>query len=77
MDKSTADRLEQLFDQVRTLPRERQELAAEALSEIAAADSYELSEAERAILEPALARAKQGNFASDEDVEAAIGKSWA
>ena len=76
MDKSTADRLEQLFDQVRTLPRERQELAAEALSEIAATDSYELSGDERAVLEPALARAKQGEFATEDDVEAAIGKPW-
>jgi predicted transcriptional regulator len=77
MDKSTADKLEQLFDQVRTLPRERQELAAEALSEIAAADSYQLSEDELAVLEPALARAKHGEFAPDDDIEEAIGKPWA
>ena len=77
MEKSTVDRLEQLFDRIRTLSRERQELAAEALSEIASADAYSLSQEERAVLEPALVRAKRGEFASDDDVEAAIGKPWA
>ena len=76
MDKIT-EKLEHLFAQVRALPEERQELAVEALSEIASADTYALSQEERAVLEPALARAKQGEFAPDDDVEAAIGKSWA
>ena len=76
MDKIT-DKLEHLFAQVRALPEERQELAVEALSEIAATDTYTLSQQERAVLEPALARAKRGEFSSDDDVEAAIGKPWA
>jgi hypothetical protein len=76
MDKIT-DKLEHLFAQVRALPEERQELAVEALSEIASADAYSLSQEERAVLEPALVRAKRGEFASDDDVEAAIGKPWA
>jgi hypothetical protein len=56
MDKIT-DKLEHLFAQVRALPEERQELAVEALSEIASTDAYTLSQDERAVLEPALARA--------------------
>ncbi len=73
---NTLDKLEQLFAKVRALPAERQELALEALAEIAASDLYILSDAERAVLEPALARAKRGEFASDEDIEEAIRKPW-
>jgi hypothetical protein len=72
MDKIT-DKLEHLFAQFRALPQQRQELAVEALSEIASTEAYTLSQDERAVLEPALARVRHGEFASDDDVEAAIG----
>jgi hypothetical protein len=70
------DRLEVLFAKVRALPKERQELAVDALSEIAEPDPYVLSEEERAVLEPELAAARRGEFASDEEVEGVLDKSW-
>jgi len=71
-----SDKLEELFARVRGLPKERQELAVEALTEIADPEVYVLSDEERAILEPALARAARGEFASDEEVDTAINKPW-
>jgi len=73
---TVADKLEELFAKVRTLSRQRQELAVEALAEIADPAPYDLSEEERGILEPALERAKRGEFASDEEVNEAINKPW-
>ncbi len=70
------DKLETLFAKVRALPEGRQELAVEALSEITDEHEYELSDAERAVLEPALARAKRGEFASNADVDEVLKKSW-
>ena len=70
------DHLETLFAKVRALPKGRQELAIEALSEITDEQEYKLSDAERAALEPALARAKRGEFASDTDVDEVLNKSW-
>ena len=72
----TEDKLESLFAKVRSLPKARQELAVEALSEIADEGVYALSEEERAVLEPALERAKRGEFASEAEVDEAINKSW-
>ena len=37
---------------------------------------YELSEDERAILEPALERAKRGDIASEAEVNEALDKPW-
>jgi hypothetical protein len=71
---TTEDQLETLFAKVRALPKGRQELAVEALSEIT--DEYKLSDAEREVLEPALARAKRGEFASDADVREVLNKPW-
>ena len=73
---TTEDELETLFAKVRALPRTRQALAIAALSEIADEDVYILSEDERAVLEPALERAKRGEFASEAEVDEAINKPW-
>ena len=73
---TTEDQLETLFAKVRALPKGRQELAVEALSEITEEREYKLSDAERAALEPALARAKRGEFASDAEVDEVLNKSW-
>jgi len=61
---------------VRTLPKARQELAVEALSEIANEETYGLSDDERAVLDPALARAQRGKFAPDADVNEVLNKRW-
>jgi hypothetical protein len=73
---TTAEKLEALFAKVRSLPKERQELALAALTDIAEDEVYVLSEEERAILEPALARAKRGDFASDAEVDEVLNKPW-
>jgi ABC-type nitrate/sulfonate/bicarbonate transport system substrate-binding protein len=63
--------LEQAIQKVRSLPEEKQQLAAELLEEIAAVDEpYILTELERTILLPALERAQRGEFASDEEMAA-------
>jgi uncharacterized protein YjiK len=70
----TEDKLETLFAKVRTLPKERKQLAVEALSEIAEEEVYALSDEERAVLEPELDGAKRGEFASDEEVAEVFSK---
>jgi hypothetical protein len=70
------DSLETLFAKVRSLPKEQQARAIDALSEIVETEVYELSEGERAILEPALERAKRGDFASEAEVNEALDKPW-
>ena len=63
--------LEQAIAKVRTLPEDKQRLAAELLEELAASEQlYVLSNSEREALRPALSRAQNGEFASDEAVEA-------
>lgn len=63
--------LETAISKIRSLPEDKQLLAAELLEEVAAAEEpYVLSPAERAILEPALQRARSGDVASDADVAA-------
>jgi len=73
---TTEDKLEILFAKVRTLPKARQDLAVEVLSEIADDDTYKLSDDERAVLEPALGRAKHGDFASDAEIDEVLNKRW-
>ena len=73
---TTEEKLEALFAKVRALPKERQEYVVLALSEIAEEDVYVLSEEECAILEPALARAKRGEFASAAEVDEVLDKPW-
>ena len=72
----TQEKLERLFDKVRALPADRQELAIDALSDIAGDGVYTLSDDERSVLEPALARAKRREFASDAEVDKAIDTPW-
>ena len=70
-------RFEQLFEKVRHLPDDRKQCAAILLEEIIADEEYILSAEELAILEPALAGALRGEFASDEEVAEALYKPWA
>jgi hypothetical protein len=73
---TTEEKLELLFAKVRALPKERQQQAVIALSEIAEDDVNVLSDEELAILEPALERAKRGEFASDAEVDEVLNKPW-
>ena len=72
----TQEKLERLFDKVRRLPADRQELAVDVLSDITADGAYVLSDHERSILEPALERAKRREFASDAEVDRVLNKPW-
>ena len=69
------EKLETLFEKVRALPAERQEAAVEALAEIAA-EAYALSDDELSVLEPALERARRGEYASDAEVTQLLGEPW-
>jgi hypothetical protein len=69
------EKLETLFDKVRTLPKERQEAAAEALADIAA-EPYQLSDEELTILKPALERAERGEFAAGDEISALLDTAW-
>jgi hypothetical protein len=73
---TTEDKLETLFAKVRALPKARQELAVEVLSEIAGEETYVLCDDERAVVEGALERAKRGEFASQADIDEVLDKSW-
>lgn len=73
---TTDEKLDRLFAKVRTLPPERQELAVDALSEIAEEGVYNLSDDERAVLEPALERARRGEFASEAEADEVLNKPW-
>ena len=68
-------KLETLFDKVRSLPAEQQEAAAEALTEIAS-DSYPLSEDELRVLRPAMERARRGEFAEEAVISGLLDKPW-
>ena len=70
------DRLEVLFAKVRALPADRQELALQVLTEVVEEEVYVLSDEERAVLEPALERAKRGEFATDAEVDEVLNKPW-
>ncbi len=69
------EKLETLFDKVHALPAERQEAAIEALTEIAA-ETYALSDDELLVLEPALERARRGEYASDAEVSELLHEPW-
>ncbi len=69
-------RLETLFAKLRALPEDRQEFALQVLTEIVEEKVYVLSDEERAILEPALERAKRGEFATDAEVDEVLNKPW-
>jgi hypothetical protein len=66
--------LDQAIAKVRKLPEEEQERAARSLmifAELAQQGAYGLSSEERAAIEESKAQARCGEFATDEDVEAA------
>jgi hypothetical protein len=73
---TTEDKLETLFAKVRALPKARQELAVEALSEIADEGTYILSDDEREVLESGLQRANRGEFATQADIDEVLDKPW-
>jgi predicted transcriptional regulator len=73
---TSEDKLETLFAKVRALPKARQELAVDALSEITDEETYTLSDNESAVLESALERAKRGEFASHDDIDEVLNKPW-
>lgn len=68
-------RLETLFAKVRSLPEAQQAAAVDALTEIADAP-YELSTDERAAVEPALERARRGEFVSEDETRDLLDKPW-
>jgi hypothetical protein len=70
------ERLESLFAKVRALSKERQVQAIAALADIAEDEVYVLSPEELAVLEPALERAKRGEFATDAEVDEVLNKPW-
>lgn len=71
------ERLEELFAKVRKLPKERQEMAAFALAEIAEEEVYVLSDDELAVLEPALRDAERGENLTDAKTDDLLNKPWA
>jgi hypothetical protein len=71
------ERLESLFAKVRALPKERQEQAIAALTDIAEDEVYVLSDEELAILEPALRDAQRGENLTDADTDDLLKKPWA
>ena len=73
---TTKNKLEDLFAKLRALPKARQELAVEVLSEIAEEETYSLSKEESAVLERGLERARRGDFASEAEVNELLNKSW-
>jgi hypothetical protein len=73
---TTENKLEDLFAKLRALPKARQELAVEVLSEIAEEETYSLSKEESAVLERALERARRGDFASEAEVNEVLNKPW-
>jgi chromatin segregation and condensation protein Rec8/ScpA/Scc1 (kleisin family) len=69
--------LDQAIAMVRELPKDEQELAAQALltfAELAKQGAYKLSPEARAAIEESRAQARRGEFATDEDVEAAYAR---
>lgn len=68
--------LEALFNKVRTLPDEHRDRVAEALAELTSDEPYQLSPEELSILEPELEGARNGLFASQQDVDDVLRKPW-
>ena len=69
--------LDQAIAKVRELPEEEQERVAESLmvfAELAKQGVYKLSSEERAALEESKAQVRRGEFATDEEVEAAYAR---
>ena len=68
--------LEQAIEKVRTLSEDRQAYAAQVLEEIASesGDAYRLSDDERRLLREGIDAADRGDFASEKEVEAVLGR---
>jgi hypothetical protein len=76
LSMTTQEKLEALFDKVRSLPEPRQLALLEFLSEEVAGEPYVLSEEELAIIAPALEEARRGeNLIDLEDLK--LRKPWA
>lgn len=73
--RNTEAKLEALFDKIRILPVERQQIAIDALTEIAD-EPYKLSEVERAVLYPALDRMRRGEFVPEDVATELLDKPW-
>ena len=69
------EKLETLFAAVREPPEAEQLAAVEALSEITNAP-YQLSSDELAILQPALERAKRGEYADETSFAELLERPW-
>lgn len=71
--------LEEALGKVLRLPKEKQEIAAELLEQLAQSDGepYSLSPDERSIVREALARAERGEFADPAQVDAVLRRPWA
>lgn len=70
--------LEQAIEKIKKLPEDRQAIAAEVLEQIAAGggDLFVVPEEDRAAVLEGLEQAKRGEFASDAEVDAVLGKTW-
>jgi predicted transcriptional regulator len=70
--------LEEAIEKIKKLPEERQVLAAEVLEQIASGDgdTFVVPEEDRAAVLEGLEQARRGEFASDEEVDAVLGKPW-
>jgi hypothetical protein len=71
--------LEEALGKVLRLPKEKQEIAAELLEQLAQSDDapYPLSADEREAVREALARAERGEFADEAQVDAVLRRPWA
>ncbi len=74
MIKSLSDAL----GKVLRLSEHKQAVAAELLEQLAQSDAapYALSPDEQAVVRAALARARQGGYADDADVDVTLRRSW-
>lgn len=70
--------LEDALAKVLRLPERQQEIAAELLEQLSAGDEpvYPLSSEERAAVREALARARRGEYAADDQVERVLLRPW-
>ncbi len=75
----TREHLELLVARVATWPKPAQEKFVRTLENIERTDAglYPLSAEEQAAIEEGLAQAERGQFASDEELEALLKRSWA
>lgn len=70
-----ARKLEALFQRVRNLPEDRLGAAVELLEDLVR-DPLPLTDEEREVLEPALARALAGEYATADEMAELLDKPW-